>query len=210
MVPASRSRSTASSEQRVRLTARLHSRAEELLHSHVALLGNLLVRAHLPEALDDRARVVERRGGAELLGEDVLVPGELEDGAAGAARDDARAGAGGAEHHHRATLPLDGDAVREGLALGEGHVDHALARIRRGFRHRNLHLLRLGAPDADLALAVAHPDRRAEAHVRAALRDLRHALHLHHRLLEAVAVVAPAAATASAPAPAAASTRSGS
>lgn len=93
--------------------------------------------------------------------------------------------------------------MRERRALGDGDAHHLLAGVGGRLGDRHLHLLRLGATDADPTLAVADHDGGAEAHVGPALGHLGDALHLHHRLLEAVALLLPAApATATATAPA--------
>ena len=169
---------------------------EELLDGEVALLRDLLVGAHLPEALDDGASVVEGVGGAELLREAVLVPRELEDGAAGTTSNDTGAGTGGAEHDDGTTGTLDGDAMGEGLSLGEGNFHDGLARYGGSLGDGHRHLLRLGAAHPNLALSVAHNHRRAEAHVASTLGHLGHTLHLNHSLLEPVAFVATPAAPA--------------
>ena len=173
-------------------------RCEELLHGHVPLRRNLLVGSHLGEALDHGAGVVERVGASELLGEAVLVPRELEDGAACATRDDTGTRTRGSQHDNRAAAPLDGYPVGKGGTLRDGHRHHGLARVGGGFGHRDLDLSRLGASDADLTGAVADHDGGAEAHVGATLGHFRDALHLDDVLGEAVALGLAAAASASA------------
>jgi hypothetical protein len=108
--------------------------------------------------------------------------GRLDDGADGAAGDDARSRARGLEQHlARAHVPeglvgdrhaveRDGEEVLAGLivALADGLGD----------------LVGLAEADADMAGLVAHDDQRGEAEATTALHDLRDAVDVDDALLE--------------------------
>lgn len=116
-----------------------------------ALLGDHLDRPLQPEALDGRARVVERVARAQLLAERVLDARELEHDAHGASGDDAGTLGRGAQHHARGAEHAV-DAVRERRAARERDRDHFFFGGDDGLLHGVDDLLRGGRADADLFL----------------------------------------------------------
>jgi hypothetical protein len=116
------------------------------------------------------------------LRQDVADAGRLDDGAHGAAGDDAGALRGGLEQD-RAGPELLAHLVRDG---GADHrdLDEVLLRVLDALADRLGHLAGLAQADADMARAVTDDDDRAEAEAAAALDDLGHAVDLDDALLE--------------------------
>lgn len=127
---------------------------QHLRHGQPALLGDHLDRPLQLQALDCRARVVERVARAELLAEGVLDAGQLEHDAHGAPGDDAGS-LGGRAQHHAGRAEDAVDAVREGRAARERDGDHLLLRGDDGLLDGVDDLLGRGAADSDLVGALA-------------------------------------------------------
>src|SRR4029079_11343720 len=132
--------------------------------------AELLGRVQAPERLDRGPGHVDRVGRAVGLGEDVADPGRLDDGADGAAGDDAGALRGRLEHHPRGG-EHGPDLVRDRRA-DHRYPDQVLLRVLDALAHRLGHLAGLAETGADVARAVTDDDDRGEAEAAAALDDL--------------------------------------
>src|SRR5580704_12802382 len=174
-------------------------------------LAARLQRRHLEVApLGDRTRTVFARqrveGGAHhvvgvrralALGDDIVHAKRLEDGAHGAARDNAGAGRRRTQHDAaRAVAAVD--VVMQRPAFAQRHTHDAalrgFGRLADGLRH----LARLAMAEADASLLIADDDKRGEAEATPALHHLRHAIDMHEAIDKlAVALLAvPIAAAA--------------
>src|SRR5439155_2564035 len=129
---------------------------------------------------------VDRVLGADALGEHVADPGQLEDGAHGAARDHAGAGAGRTQDDVARAEPAD-DAVRDRLPVF-GHAYEALAGVLDRLLDRQGDLPGLPVADADDGVLVADGDEGGEREAATALDHLGDAVDLDHPLLEVEAL----------------------
>jgi len=124
----------------------------------------------------------------------------LEDGAHGAARDDARAGWRRAQHHAPCAMaPVH--VVMQRPTLAQRHANDPALRGLGRLADRFWHFARLAMAEADPALLVADDDERGEAEAASALHHLRHTIDVHEAIdkltvaLLAVAIAAAAAFT---------------
>src|SRR5438067_7096140 len=111
-----------------------------------------------------------RIGRAELLGEDILNPGRLEDGPDRTAGDDARAFRGRLEHDLAGAVVAENGVRNRGAGHGDGH--HVLLGDLDPLLDCRRHFLGLARAETDAAFAVADHDQRGEAEVLAAFDDL--------------------------------------
>src|SRR4051812_47492349 len=162
---------------------------------------DLVAVLQLTQRVDGRLDEILGAGRAVGLGEDVGDADELEARADALAGGDAGARAGGSQDDRAgAAAALDG--VRDGGAL-QVHLEHLLAGVLGPLLDRVRDLVGLAVADADVALAVADDDQRAERERAAALDDLRAAVdaddgRLDARLVGAAVAVAARAAPATA------------
>ena len=126
---------------------------QHLRHGQPALLGDHLHGPLQLEALDGRARIVERVPGTQLLAECVFHAGQLEHDAHGPSGDDARTFGGRAEHHVGGAEDAV-DAVRERRAARQRDGDHLLLGGDDGLLDGVDDLLGSGGADADLFVVV--------------------------------------------------------
>ena len=131
---------------------------------------DLFEGAELGEAveggLDDRLGVVGPHG----LREDVLVTGDLEDGADAAAGDDAGSRRGWTEQHASAT-GFAGNFMRDGVFLNRD-LDHALFGSVGGLADGFADLIGLAETETDLAFFITGNDQGAEAETATAFDHL--------------------------------------
>ena len=149
---------------------------------HAALAGQLLDGPEAGERVERRPGDVHRVGGPVDLGQDVADPRRLDDGADGAAGDDAGPLGGRLEQHPRGGILL-ADLVRD---RGPDHRDahDVLLGILDALADGLGHVTGLAQADADVAVAVAHDDHRREREAPAALVHLGDAIDLDDALLE--------------------------
>src|SRR5579884_3759043 len=165
---------------------------EDLLDGLAAQRRDLLRRLERLERFERGEDDVDRVVRPERLGDDVVDPGQLEDGAHRAAGDDAGPRRGGLEHDV-AGADLHVHLVRDRL-LDHRHGDQVFAGLLDALADRLGHFTGLADREPDAPLLVADDDQRAEREALSALHDLRDAVDADDRLFEAL-VVAIATAT---------------
>ena len=112
------------------------------------------------------------------LAQHVVNAGLFEDGAGGAAGDDAGTGCGRLEQHTTGAHLAD-DRVGNGAAR-ERHAEQVLARFFGALLDRQRHLFGLAVAEADTAVAVADDHERGEREPPTALDHLRDAVDVDH------------------------------